>query len=42
MNVEDEHAWELLRADRSFQGVVDEAKALGVRIVPEGQLERRI
>jgi hypothetical protein len=42
VDVDDEQAWELLQADRSFRRVLDEARALGVQIVPHGQLERRV
>ena len=38
----DQKAWGLLLDDPRFQQVVNEAKALGVKIVPEGPLKRRV
>jgi hypothetical protein len=42
VDVDDEQTWELLQGDESFRRVLDEVRALGVQIVPHGQLERRV
>lgn len=42
VDVDDEQAWEALQADQSFRRVLDEVRALGVQIVAQGQLERRV
>jgi len=42
IDVDDEQAWELLQADLRFRQVVDDAKKIGVRVVTDGQLERRV
>ncbi len=42
VDVDDEQAWKLLQADKSFRRVLDEARALGVQIVAHSQLQRRV
>lgn len=42
LDVEDEEAWQLAQADLRFQQAWEEARALGVRIVQESRLERRV
>jgi hypothetical protein len=42
VDVDDEQTWELLQGDENFRRVLDEVRALGVQVVPHGQLERRV
>lgn len=42
VDVEDEQAWEQLQTNSRFLGVLEQLKALGVSILPQARLERRI
>lgn len=42
VDVEDEQVWEQLQANSRFLEILRQLEALGVRILPEARLERRI